>query len=126
MTRPKPVAMAYLGGRNQQDRARQHAIVATYARAEGYTLADDLVDVRDGTTISELVTSARLQGATVVIVPGETRMAGVEVRLSQDLEPYGITCLVIDTPGATAPVTTTRLASALPPGRAVRTSDGTS
>ncbi|GAB4086336.1 hypothetical protein GCM10028784_29660 [Myceligenerans cantabricum] len=117
MTTPKPVALAYLGGRTQQHRCRQHALVAEYAREEGYTLADDLIDVRDRTTISELATSALLQGASAVIVPSGTRMAGVRVRLTQELEPHGIKCLVIDAPNATTSVATTRLARALPRGR---------
>lgn len=127
MTVPKPVALVYVGARARADRARQHTAVAAHARAEGYALADGLVDVRDGVTVSELVTCARLHDASVVIVPGGTRMAGDRDLLVQALEPYGITCFVIDIPGAqAAPVATTRRASALPRGRAVRRSDGTS
>ena len=126
MTGTKPVALAYVGGREQQGRDRQSKAVADYARVEGYTLSDVLIDEKDGITISELVESARLRGASVVIVPVETRMARVGTRLAQELEPHSIAGLVIGVASASvSPATTTHPDSALVRGRAARTSDGT-
>lgn len=126
MTGTKPAALAYVGGREKQGRDQQSKAVADYAHVEGYTLSDLLIDETDTITSSELVASARRRGASVVIVPVETRMARMGTRLAQELEPDSIAGLVIGVASTSvSPATTTQPDSALVRGRAARTSDGT-
>lgn len=77
------------------DTADQRTLITTYASTEGLALADVLDDHRDGLTISQIADTARLRGATVVIVPGQSRLAGAYTRLAYELEQHGIRCILI-------------------------------
>jgi len=95
MNRQRPVALGYVAARGGTDTAGQRDLVTAYASAEGLALADVLDDDRDALTISQIVDTARLRGATTVIVPDQSRLASAYVRLAYELEQHGIRCVLI-------------------------------
>lgn len=121
----RPLALGYVGASQQAERDRQNEAVSGHAREEGFALADVLVDVRDGFTISAVVAAALLHEAKAVILPAETSMAAACKRLMAELTPHGVICHVIGTTTRTPLKTATDLSHALSRGGAVRTSDGT-
>ena len=95
MNRQRPIALGYIAARGTTDTAYQRALLTTYTSAEGLALADVLDDHRDGLTISQIAETARLCGATAVIVPGQSRLASAYTRLAYELEQHGIRCVLI-------------------------------
>lgn len=100
LNRQRPVALGYVAARGSTDTADQRDLVTAYASAEGLALADVLDHHRDALTISQIADTARLRGATGVIVPGQSRLASAYARLAYELEQHGIRCVLIGaTPG---------------------------
>jgi hypothetical protein len=97
---PAPVAVGYVSASAPEALDRQREAVTAYARVEGYALAQIVTDRRDGYTISQIVESARLHDARLVVVPTDTTLATVHDRLIHDLEPQGAACVVIGEPPA--------------------------
>lgn len=95
MNRQRPVAVGYVAAQGDTGSSDERTLVTTYASAEGLALTDVLDDHRDGLTISQIADIARLRGATAVIVPEQSRLAGAYTRLAYELEQHGIRCVLI-------------------------------
>lgn len=95
MTGPRPVALGYVAARDTAEVERQRREVTAYVSAEGLALVEILDDTRDGLTISQVTEAARAQGADVVVVPAEARLAGAYTRLAFELEQHGMRCVLL-------------------------------
>ncbi|GAB3159789.1 hypothetical protein GCM10027059_06540 [Myceligenerans halotolerans] len=101
MNAPAPVAVAYVSASDPCTLDAQREAITVYVRTEGYALAQIVTDRYDGFTISQIAETARLHQARLVVVPACTSLATVHARLTDELEPTGAVCVVIDqTPGA--------------------------
>jgi hypothetical protein len=127
---PRPTAIGYASASTPEVLDEQRHAVTEYARVEGYALAQIVTDRFDGFTISQIVETARLHQARLVIVPADTTLATAHTRLTQELEPSGAACVLIDACAAAAleprtETTAPRLTDALhrpTPRHAARTS----
>ncbi|MBE1875997.1 hypothetical protein [Myceligenerans pegani] len=93
---PRPVAIGYVSSPDPAALDAQRDAVTDHARAEGYALAHILADRLDGYTISQVVETARLHKARLVIVPAGATLATAHAHLAHELEPCGAVCVVID------------------------------
>lgn len=101
MSGPSRVAVGYVCAVDVPTLGDQREAVIDYARAEGLTLAQVVTDPFDGFTISQVVETARLHDARLVIVPAQARLATVRARVTHELEPHGAACVVIGDAAAT-------------------------
>ncbi|GAB4084026.1 hypothetical protein GCM10028784_06560 [Myceligenerans cantabricum] len=113
MSAPSPVAVAYLCAREDGALDAQRDAVTKYARAEGLALAQVVTDRFDTFTISQVVQAVRFHDASLLVLPGDARLATARHRLVHELEPDGAACTVLgETPDQAAG--RARLADALP------------
>ena len=112
MTGVRPTALAYVSG-PEAALEQQRDAATRYAKAEGLALERFIDDLPDKVTISQLVADARACGVRVVLIPAGARMAEAQKRVMHDLEPHGVTCIVIGQSRAAAPQHA-RLATYLP------------
>lgn len=103
MTGPRPVALGYVAARTETEIDRQRREVTSYAETEGFALAGTLDDTRDGLTISQVAEAARGQGASVMLVPAEARLAEAYARLAYELEQHGMRCILLGDPHSAPP-----------------------
>ncbi|MFD2024039.1 MULTISPECIES: hypothetical protein [Promicromonospora] len=111
MTGVRPTALAYVSGPTEQALHDQRAVVTEHAAAEGLALERIVTDQFDMLTITQLVATARVCDARVVLIPAGARMAEASARVTRDLEPHGAVCVVIGQSHPAAPQRAGRLAT---------------
>lgn len=113
MSAPSPVAVGYVCAIEGSALDAQRDAVTDYARDEGLALAQIVTDRFDTFTISQVVQTAKLHNARLVILPAQTRLASVRSRVAHELEPDGAVSVVIGATGLDT-VPRSRLTDALP------------
>lgn len=95
MNAPKLTVFGYVCGPRGDGLEQQRTAIASYAEAEGLTLAEVLHDESDACTISQLVEAARLHDAARVVLPAGVRLAEARQGIDRDLAERDAICVVL-------------------------------